>query len=221
MPTNTCGTCGHVRGLHKNGTTPHAEVLGEPCVVIACKCSTGYVQMDEALGIRIETTPGERVERTGRLQMPPLGTVFTEASGGETELHELIERLPVTDITKAWLREDPHLLVGMGLTGFMREREARMKREEQDRPNKGRSNFDIEATPGQSPVLPSARLHQRKGFDSDRRLMTGREMIVDVLVRHRPTENSACRCGGVALGRSWPEHVADVIIDKLLSKAME
>lgn len=37
-----------------------------------------------------------------------------------------------------------------------------------------------------------------------------REVLVDILLHHRPTESSACQCGGVPLGHSWPEHIADV-----------
>lgn len=37
-----------------------------------------------------------------------------------------------------------------------------------------------------------------------------RATLVDVLLHHRPSIGSACACGGVALGHSWPEHIADV-----------
>lgn len=37
-----------------------------------------------------------------------------------------------------------------------------------------------------------------------------RERLVDVLVRHAQTSTSGCLCGGVALGGSYPEHVAAV-----------
>ncbi len=37
-----------------------------------------------------------------------------------------------------------------------------------------------------------------------------RDLLVLVLTYHQPTKNSGCICGGVALGESWAEHVADV-----------
>lgn len=37
-----------------------------------------------------------------------------------------------------------------------------------------------------------------------------RKVLVNVLVHHRPTQYSACMCGGVQLGYSWPEHIANV-----------
>lgn len=37
-----------------------------------------------------------------------------------------------------------------------------------------------------------------------------RELLVTILVHHRPNQNSHCRCGETKLGESWPEHIADV-----------
>lgn len=37
-----------------------------------------------------------------------------------------------------------------------------------------------------------------------------RQCLVDVLIHHWATPTSGCTCGGVKLGASWPEHVADV-----------
>jgi hypothetical protein len=37
-----------------------------------------------------------------------------------------------------------------------------------------------------------------------------REALIDVLVYHWPTNTSGCHCGWSSLGRSFPEHVADV-----------
>jgi hypothetical protein len=37
-----------------------------------------------------------------------------------------------------------------------------------------------------------------------------REVLVSTLVRHWPTKTSGCGCGWAELGRSHPEHVADM-----------
>jgi hypothetical protein len=37
-----------------------------------------------------------------------------------------------------------------------------------------------------------------------------RKVLVEVLAYHWPTNTAGCTCGQVALGRSYPEHVADV-----------
>ncbi len=37
-----------------------------------------------------------------------------------------------------------------------------------------------------------------------------RDVLVEVLVYHWPTETSGCWCGWAELGRSFPGHVADV-----------
>lgn len=36
-----------------------------------------------------------------------------------------------------------------------------------------------------------------------------RAALVDVLAHHWATPTSACSCGRLQLGRSWPEHIAD------------
>lgn len=37
-----------------------------------------------------------------------------------------------------------------------------------------------------------------------------RERLIDVLIYHRPKQDSSCHCGWAELGRSWAEHVVQV-----------
>lgn len=37
-----------------------------------------------------------------------------------------------------------------------------------------------------------------------------RALLVQILIYHRPNENSSCCCGWGELGRSWAEHVANM-----------
>jgi hypothetical protein len=37
-----------------------------------------------------------------------------------------------------------------------------------------------------------------------------RELLLDVLIYHQPTNTSGCICGGVELGKSHPEHVVEI-----------
>jgi hypothetical protein len=37
-----------------------------------------------------------------------------------------------------------------------------------------------------------------------------RQVLVDTLVEHAMTDSAGCRCGGVELGHSYPEHLADM-----------
>lgn len=37
-----------------------------------------------------------------------------------------------------------------------------------------------------------------------------RSILVEVLIYHRPKQDSSCHCGWAQLGRSWPEHIAHV-----------
>lgn len=48
-----------------------------------------------------------------------------------------------------------------------------------------------------------------------------RDALVEVLLHHRPTQSSACRCGGVRLGQSWPDHLADVYQEMLVNAELD
>lgn len=39
-----------------------------------------------------------------------------------------------------------------------------------------------------------------------------RDAYVEVILQHWLTPTSGCRCGGVSLGHSWPEHLADALL---------
>lgn len=45
-----------------------------------------------------------------------------------------------------------------------------------------------------------------------------RAVLVDVLVYHARTETSGCRCGWGDLGRSFPEHVADIFEESIRAR---
>jgi hypothetical protein len=45
-----------------------------------------------------------------------------------------------------------------------------------------------------------------------------REVLVEVLVYHAHTNSSGCFCGWAELGKSHPEHVADVYEQSMLAR---
>lgn len=49
---------------------------------------------------------------------------------------------------------------------------------------------------------------RRRPAEADRR-----ELLASVILEHMRTNTSGCACGGVALGHSYPHHLADVLIE--------
>jgi hypothetical protein len=39
-----------------------------------------------------------------------------------------------------------------------------------------------------------------------------REIYAEVILQHWPRTPAGCACGGVRLGQSWPEHLADKLL---------
>ena len=51
-------------------------------------------------------------------------------------------------------------------------------------------------------------------------LIYSRDVLIDVLVYHWPTNTSGCGCGWGVLGATWhPEHVADVYEASVAARA--
>jgi hypothetical protein len=53
---------------------------------------------------------------------------------------------------------------------------------------------------------------------SEKKVVYDREILVEILVYHYRTDNSGCGCGWAELGKSHPEHVADVYEASVIAK---
>lgn len=50
---------------------------------------------------------------------------------------------------------------------------------------------------------------------NENEIIYDREVLVEILVYHYRRDNSSCGCGWAELGRSHPEHVANVYEDSI------
>jgi hypothetical protein len=80
--------------------------------------------------------------------------------------------------------------------------------------NKG-SGFSCQCDLPTTVKLPAILRSMADQIGADTKGGTIRAQLIDVLIHHAQTSTSGCACGGVKLGGSYPEHIADVLKKRL------